>query len=199
MGSVIDLSVPGAQMVDPVVLDANVVVARFLSSYPGQLRSGPPRAAQFFRSLIANNRFGFVTPTAFNEVIHAAIRAKYQQEVASPRPALVAAYGTRRRYSWLDLYKIDPSILPRYTTVLDQLRRRLVSQNVVVAGPDRLGPIPSGLAYDQEIVLLVGRYGLDTSDAAILLEAQRLGISALVTLDPDMQQAQVDFDVYTWL
>ena len=199
MGSVINLAVPGAHVVDPVVLDANVVVARFLSSYPGQLRSGPPRAARFFRSLIANDGIGVVTPTAFNEVIHAAIRIKYQHEVASHRPALIAAYGPRRRYSWLDLYKIDPSILPRYATVLDQLRRRLASQNVAVAGPDRLGPIPSGLAYDQEIVRLVGRYGVDTSDAAILLETQRLGISALVTLDPDMQQAQVDFDVYTWL
>jgi hypothetical protein len=83
--------------------------------------------------------------------------------------------------------------------VLEQLRQRLASHNVVIAGPDRLGPIPSGLAYDQELVRLVGRYGLDTSGAAILLEAQRLGISALVTLDPDMQRAQADFDVYTWL
>jgi hypothetical protein len=95
MGRVIDLSVPGAQVVDPVVLDANVVVARFMSSYPRQLRSGPPRAARFFRSLLANNGIGVVTPTVFNEVIHAAIRAKYQQEVAAHRPALAAVYGIR--------------------------------------------------------------------------------------------------------
>jgi predicted nucleic acid-binding protein len=199
MGRIIDLSVPTARVVDPAVLDANVVVARFVSSYPGQHPSGPPRASQFFRSLVANNAIGLVTPTAFIEVIHVAIRAKYAREVATHRPALTTVYGSRRRYSWLDLYKIDPSILQAYAPVLEQLRLRMASHNIVVVGPDRLGPIPSGLAYDQEVVRLVGRYGLDTSDVAILMEAQRIGVAALVTLDPDMRRARADFDVYTWL
>ena len=60
-------------------------------------------------------------------------------------------------------------------------------------------PLPAGVSYDRELIHLVGRYGLDTSDAAILLEARRAGVIDLVTLDLDWRRAHVDFDVHTWL
>jgi len=50
-----------------------------------------------------------------------------------------------------------------------------------------------------ELIRLVGRYGLDTNDALILMEASRLGISAIVTMDRDMRRALPDFDIYTWV
>ena len=45
---------------------------------------------------------------------------------------------------------------------------------------------------------MIGRYGVDTNDAVIRLEARRAGISAVATLDPDMRRAAADFDIYTW-
>jgi predicted nucleic acid-binding protein len=44
----------------------------------------------------------------------------------------------------------------------------------------------------------MGRFQLDTSDAALLLEAQRAGIPSIATLDADFRRAQSDFDIYTW-
>jgi predicted nucleic acid-binding protein len=184
---------------DPIVVDANVVTARLLASYSGHHRLGPPRADRFFADLIANSAVGIVTPMVFNEIIHVALKIRYQGELSAYRTNLVARYGTRGRYTWLDLYKLDPTIIQRYAVGLEQLRQLLVANNLLVIGHDDLGAIPSGFPYDQELVRLVGRYGLDSSDAAILLEAQRAGIPNLVTLDRDMQRASVDFDVYTWL
>lgn len=65
--------------------------------------------------------------------------------------------------------------------------------------PDELGPIASGRSYDEELVHLVGTYGLDSSDALILMEAQRFGVTDIVSLDGDLQRARADFNVYTWL
>ncbi len=45
---------------------------------------------------------------------------------------------------------------------------------------------------------MIGRYGLDTSDCLILMEAARLGVRSVVTMDRDLLRAQSDFDIYTW-
>lgn len=42
MGSVLDLSAPTLRVVGPVALDAHVVVARVLASYPGPDHRSPP-------------------------------------------------------------------------------------------------------------------------------------------------------------
>ena len=96
------------------------------------------------------------------------------------------------------MYKRDDSILHDHAPSLERMRLRLANYNVVVVAPEDLGPIPSGRLFDEERVRLIGRYGLDTNDALILMEASRLGISAIVTLDRDMRRALPDFDVYTW-
>lgn len=71
--------------------------------------------------------------------------------------------------------------------------------NLVLLQPADLGDIPSGRTLDDELVRTMERYELDSNDAAILLEAQRAGITAVASSDPDFRRAQIDFDVYTWL
>ena len=75
----------------------------------------------------------------------------------------------------------------------------MIANGLLLVAPDGLGPIPSGRAYDEELVHLVGTYGLDSGDAVILMEAQRYGVTDIVTLDKDLRRAQADFTVYTWL
>ena len=70
---------------------------------------------------------------------------------------------------------------------------------MLVLAPDELGPSSSGQAFDEELVHFVGTFGLDANDAAILLEAERHGLTDIVTLDADLQRAQRDFTIYTWL
>jgi predicted nucleic acid-binding protein len=199
MGSVSDLSLPGTVVPNVVVVDTSVIVARLLASYASQDPQSPLRAARFFRTLIANSGIGIVTPTAFGEAIHVAIRVRYEQELIANHGKLVAHYGQRSRFYWNQLYKIDPTILQRSAPILEQLRRRLQANNLLILAHEDLAPIASGRTYSQELIARVGRYGLDSSDTAILLEAERAGVLDVVTLDLDWQRAQAEFNVYTWL
>jgi predicted nucleic acid-binding protein len=100
---------------------------------------------------------------------------------------------------WTDLYKQDPAILQVFLPDLERFRRLLIANGLYFVSPWDLGPVASGRRHDEELVHLVGTYGLDSNDAAILMEAQRLGWTDVVTLDADMQRAQADFNIYTWI
>lgn len=90
-------------------------------------------------------------------------------------------------------------ILQNLLPKLEQLGQLLITSGLLLLTPDELGPITSGRTYDEELVHLVGTYGLDSNDALILMEAQRYGVIDIVTLDADLRRAQADFNIYTWL
>lgn len=203
-GSVVDLSVARSRIPDLIVVDTNLIVERLVVPFLGVLPSSPAaklnahRANQFFQTLIANDGRGIVTPTAFNEFVHVAIKSKYKQERLRLGPNVLPTSG-RRINSWLDLYKQDASILQAFLINLERFRLQFIVNGLLFIAPDELGPITSGRAYDEELVHLVGTYGLDSNDALILMEARRSGINDVVTLDADLRRAQADFNIYTWL
>ena len=82
---------------------------------------------------------------------------------------------------------------------LEQLRLLIDAERLQFLQPVDLFDFPDDSLWETELLRLVGRYHLDTNDAAILLDAQRAGITAIATLDADLRRAQLDFDVYTWL
>lgn len=196
-GSLFDLSDATTIVPESMLIDSNVVAARFMVAYQARERANAARTASFFQHAIAPRRHLVLSPTAYSEVLHTALRRRYQRELLVHRDAVLARYG-RRITSWSELYKRDATLLQTQIPELNQLRPRMVQYGVVIVAPDELGPIPSGRPYDQELIHLIGRYGLDTNDALILMEASRLGISSIVTMDRDMQRALPDFDVYTW-
>ncbi|MBA2277795.1 MAG: hypothetical protein H0W06_08525 [Chloroflexia bacterium] len=198
-GRVVDLITPNILLPSPFVVDSNVVIARMLASHQSQLPHNIARAAAFFDSLQTTGQQALLTPTAYSEVIHAAIKAIYQRARASHRSELTAHYGRHGGFSWLDLHKLDPTILQAQADVLEEWRRQLVAANIALVDRSDLGPIPSGQRYDRELLDLVVRYGLDTSDATILMEATRIGVHSLVSFDRDMRRAVANFDIYTWL
>jgi predicted nucleic acid-binding protein len=199
--TLIDLNVPGNQIPELVIVDTNIIVERLLASYPVPASMNSTRAITLFRHLSANNGVGLVTPVAFIELIHVAIRTRYEQAIPSHLGVLATAYGSRpnKKYRWIDLFKLDATILQRSGPYLEQLRQLLVANNLLFVGPEDLGAIPSGKPFDEEIVSMAGQYGLDTSDAAILLDARRLGILDIVTLDADLRRAQADFNIFAWI
>lgn len=198
-GRLVDLSEPGEPFPDTIVLDSNVVVTWMEQFHSRRQRRELFQAIAFFRRMRQAGRQAILTPTAYGEVIHAAIKVMYVRERVSQRAALTAHYGRLGGFSWLNLYKIDPTILQAQADVLEEWRERLLAGSIVLLDPSDLGPIPSGQRYDRELLDLVVRYGLDTSDATILLEAMRIGVHSLVSFDRDMQRAVADFDIYTWL
>lgn len=196
-GRSVDLSQPDTQLPELIAVDTNVLVARTLAVDHQAQTTSATHAGRFFDDLIAAERSVVCTPTAFSELLHTSIRQRYQRELQTNRQELTARFGARIT-SWSELYKRDDSILHDHALSLERMRLRLANYNVVVVAPEDLGPIPSGRLFDEELLRLIGRYGLDTNDALILMEASRLGISAIVTLDRDMRRALPDFDVYTW-
>jgi predicted nucleic acid-binding protein len=202
-GSVVDLSVAGSGFPDPIVVDTNLIVEHLVVPYIPILPASPvtvnaQRAGAFFRALIAGNGTGIVTPMAFAEFVHAAVKIKYRQERLRIGPGSQNRYG-RPISDWLALYKQDAAILQTFLPDLEQLRRLLIANGLLFIAPEDLGPIASGRNHDEELVHLVGTYGLDSSDALILMEAQRYGVTDIVSLDADLQRARADFNIYTWL
>ncbi|MGH2535747.1 MAG: hypothetical protein ACRDJW_26140 [Thermomicrobiales bacterium] len=198
-GQLDDLSRPGALLPDPIIVDSNVVVTYLAAASSGQNRTELVRAQALFHTIRNTRQQAILTPTAYSEVIHADIKLTYQRERAAHLSSLTAHYGRTGGFSWLDLYKLDPSILRRRAVDFERLRLRLIASNLVLLSPEDLGPIPSGRRYDEELLDLVCRYGLDMSDATIQMEAVRVGVFEIVSFDRDMRRALADFDVYAWL
>jgi predicted nucleic acid-binding protein len=197
-GRVFNLSLPGLSIPDPIIVDTNLIVEYLLASYfvPAPRM---PQVNQFFGNLISRRGTGIVTPTVFTEFAHVAVRAKYNHELR-----LMTPHDRRSKYGyplrdWKDLYKQGASILQGFQPDLQALRTLLTANSLLFAAPDDLGAIASGRRHDDELINLMGAYGLDSSDAAILMEARQIGVTDIITLDLDMQRAQADFDVYTWL
>jgi predicted nucleic acid-binding protein len=202
-GSVVDLSVVGPVFPDPIVVDTNLIVEYFIVPFIPILPASPirvnaQRADLFFRTLIANNGTGIVTPVAFTEFVHAAVKFRYNQARLQLGPAARGAPG-RPITDWVALYKQDETILQTFLPDLDQLCRLLIANGLLFLSPEELGPIGSGRSFAEELVNLVGTYGLDSNDALLMMEARRYGVTDVISLDADLQRAQADFNIYTWL
>lgn len=199
MGSVIDLALPVSRLPDRVAVDSNLIIPRLLSGLHTPHPTTAVRVAQFFSLLGAGNSLALITPTVFSEVLHFAVTAKYRSEMGNHQPELVARFPAKRGFDWKDLYKINNEILQRFAPDLERFRRLLLATGIEFTQPHDLVPRADGRSFDEELVEMMGRYGLDSSDSAILWEAERAGVSAIVTLDRDLRRAAVDFDIYTWL
>jgi len=112
--------------------------------------------------------------------------------------ALTKKYGVKIRDE-RRLLKHDPSILQRYAVELDLLIQLLAGGNVVVTDPEQLGSIPSGRSHQRELLHQVSHYGIDTNDALILMEASRLSVRSILTMDGDRLRARAKFDILAWL
>ncbi len=193
-GRVIDLSIPGIAIPDPIVVDTNMLVERlivpFFGSLTAEMSEEAARVDGFFQDLVQTNGTGLVTPTVYNEFVHVAIKFRYRQELLDR--------GVNPN-AWTRLYKREPSILRSFGTTLDYLRRLMIANGLLMVAPEDLGPVRAERRFDEELINLVRTYGLDSHDALILMETRRMGISEIVTLDSDMIRASPDFNIYTWM
>ena len=147
------------------------------------------QAVDLFQRLEDEDAIGLVTPTIYGELLHVAIKLFYQQLAMSQKP----------KPSWMSLYKSNPWFLQTLQSDLEQLRTILINSRLMFVAPEELGKIDAGTTYDIRLIELCCAYALDTSDAGILLEAERLGIDSIVTMDSDLLRARADFDIYTWI
>jgi hypothetical protein len=137
MGSIIDLSLPGARLPDFLVIDSNLIIAHFLTSLHTPYPETAARASRFFRLLEIDGGIGIVTLSCFNEVLHFAVKAKYRSEIPNYVTNLRIAFPKRVRYDWLDLYKIEPAILQRFHPDLAQLRQLMIAKHLTLIASGR--------------------------------------------------------------
>lgn len=186
------------------VVDTNVVANLLLASFPAGTASHSQqrdshRAIQYFQDLQANGGIGVVTPTVFTELIHVLIKARYRHEINT-----LSKLDMQRKYgkvfnAWNLLYKDDPAILQNFKPQLNRLKMLLMANGLLFLEPDHLGQIVSGRKFDDEMIELATKYGLNSNDARILIEVQCCGLTDIVSFDKDIQRASADFTVYTWL
>lgn len=181
-----------------VVLDTSVVVARMLNPLhsPASIRQAQ-QARSLLHRLRTRGAIAFLTPTGFAELLHVSVRNRYQLELRSRRADIAARFGSSIS-SWTALYKLDPTIIQSHAQELEHIRANLAVANIALATPADLQQMPSDQSYDREFIRMIGRYALDTSDCLILMEAARLGVRSIVTMDRDLLRAHEDFDIYTW-
>jgi hypothetical protein len=134
-GTVVNLSVPGYRQADLVVVDTNLLIERLIVTYLGAAPMSARaivnarRTDQLFQEIRAAIGTAIVTPTAFNEFIHLAIKTKYDQERRRLGPSARPTYG-RPDNSLLDLYKRDATILRAFFPDLRILRQLLATSGL---------------------------------------------------------------------
>jgi predicted nucleic acid-binding protein len=104
-----------------------------------------------------------------------------------------------QRLDRLQVYKRFPGYFKTLEPTLQQVRLFLMTSGFLIVSPDRLRPSAPSASFDGHLIGLCCDYGLDTADAMILFEAERLGVESIVTVDGDIQRASADFDNYTWI
>lgn len=193
-GNVFDLSDSNVRLPQLFIVDTNIVAERLLASIMVSLSGYNATQAQcagdLFQRLDNENKVGLITPIIYGEFMHLAIKVNYQQYVIDQ--------GSKNE-SWTRRYKTNPDFIQTLRSDLKSLRFLLSVNRLRFMGPDDLGPVNQNTPYDHRLIELCCTYSLDTQDAGILLEAERLGVRSIVTMDADLRRAQSDFDIYTWL
>jgi predicted nucleic acid-binding protein len=202
-GSVVDLASPTTRLPSRLVLDSSIVID-WLVTVTRLSQSSTPTTAQLRASrlvgrLVSEQAAGLLTSTCVAEVFHFVVKSRYRAELPNYQADLLASYPNVRRHGWEHLYKARSDLLRQFAPGLHRVRRLMTGNRLLVLQPSDLGGIPSGRSLDEELVRAMARYELDSNDAAILIEAQRAGVTSVATADPDLHRARLDFDVYTWI
>lgn len=138
--------------------------------------------------------------------------AAYELVAWLPLPVLQECYhiilanGLRRTWesmdpdsrpaNWLKAYKDHPTLLEAYFPDLIRFRELLAAIPLTPVQPEDLATPAAVGPLEERMRHFMIAYHLLAQDALILAEAERLGVSAVATLDQDWRRVTV-FDIYT--
>lgn len=202
-GSLVDLETDVA-LPPSLVLDSGILID-WLTAFSlsaagtGPLTPNQERATRLVSRLRGEGVTGAITATSAAEIFHVVLKFGYRRALATHDSDLRARYPNVRRHGWEHLFKARSDLVAQFAATMDEARRLIIAAGIVFLQPDDLGPLPAGRSLDEALVRTMERYQLDSSDAAILIEAQRAGIAAVASGDRDFHRARLDFDIYSWL
>jgi hypothetical protein len=101
-----------------------------------------------------------------------------------------------RPANWLALYKREPARLKTGLAEIERFDRLLATYPISFAQPHDLVHGPPASALNERLRHFIAAYDLLPQDALILAEAERLGVTAVATLDSDWRRV-AEFDIYT--
>jgi predicted nucleic acid-binding protein len=172
-----------------LVIDSSLLLA---------LRKGDdnPRAAaahRFIGSLgqqvLARQAVAWLLPSVLQECYHVilsrAIRRAWEVLPSATRPA-----------NWLAAYKHQPELLATGFADLTDFDAILAAIPITPAQPRDLDTVHVSQTLTERMRYFITTYNLLPQDALILAEAERLGVSAIATLDSDWRRV-AEFDIYT--
>ena len=100
-----------------------------------------------------------------------------------------------RRPNWLAAYKYQPDLLAAGFADMARFDEILAAIPLTPAQPDDLAALPGTHSLEERIRYFITTYYLLPQDALILAEAERLGVTAVATLDSDWHRV-TEFDIY---
>lgn len=186
--ALVDLANPGPAPTQ-LVIDSSLLLA---------LRPGDdnPRAMIAHRfigwlgqQVIDQQTAAWLLPSVLQECYHIilsrAIRRAWEGMPPTTRPA-----------NWLAAYKHQPDLLATGFADLTNFDAILAAIPVTPAQPRDLDTVHVSQTLTERMRYFITTYNLLPQDALILAEAERLGVSAVVTLDSDWRRV-AEFDIYT--
>lgn len=186
--ALVDLIDPGPAP-DQLVIDSSLLLA---------LRRGDdnPRAAVAHRfvgwlgqQVIDRQTAAWLLPSVLQECYHVilsrAIRRAWEALPSATRPA-----------NWLVAYKHQPELLATGFADLIDFDAILAAIPMTPAQPGDLDTSHVSQTLEVRLRYFITTYYLLPQDALILAEAERLGVTAVATLDSDWRRV-AEFDIYT--
>jgi predicted nucleic acid-binding protein len=200
-GRLIDLADPSIPLPNRLVFDASVIIDWLLAIANETTMQLSPQLQQAHALVDRMHRqggIGFVTSTSLTEIHHFLVKPEFRALLPRYRADILARYPQARRPDWSQLYKVHPELVRQFLPRLDEIRRLIIANDLLILQPQELAPIRSDRSLEESLLQTMARYALDSSDAAIVMEARRAGLTNLVTSDRDLWRASSDMDVYTW-
>jgi predicted nucleic acid-binding protein len=183
-----DLADPTIPLPAQLVLDTSLLLA----CRAGDDNPHAPAAQQFVRRLgqrIADYQMiGWLLIPVLQECYHIILSR-------SLRHVWEALPPQDRRPNWLVTYKHQPELLAAGFADMAKFDDILAAIPLTLARPEDLTSSPDH-SLDERIRYFITTYYLLPQDALILAEAERLGVTAVATLDHDWRRV-AEFDIYT--
>jgi predicted nucleic acid-binding protein len=114
----------------------------------------------------------------------------------SLRRSWAALPSDKRPPNWLAAYKHQPDLLTAGFADMADFDDILAAIPLTPAQPEDLKTARMGYPLEERIRYFISSYYLLPQDALILAEAERLGVTAVATLDHDWHRVK-EFDIYT--
>lgn len=184
-----DLADPALPLPPQLVLDSSLL----LTLRPGDDNPNVAAARAFIRRLrpqiAALQVVAWVPMPVLQECFHVILANRLRRTwEALALPA--------RPPNWLMMYKRQPELLKAGLSELAEFMEILVTIPLTLAQPEDLVSSSSVAPLEERLHYFISAYCLLPQDAMILTEAERLGVTAVATLDSDWHRV-TEFDIYT--